>query len=117
MTALCHELRGDRQKAEHYLAVVRKALELGVMHRLRVGDAAYAARALARQGRADEARKLFPLTERSQATSTLLEALCDVLAEQEDWTAGEALLARARAEAAECELLALPSSQTGSKAG
>jgi class 3 adenylate cyclase/tetratricopeptide (TPR) repeat protein len=108
VTALCHELRGNRSEAERYLAVVRKALQLGVMHRLRIGDTAYAARALAHQGRADEARELFPLTERSQSTSTLLEALCDVVAEHEDWTAGEAILARARDEATECELLALP---------
>ena len=106
--ALCHELRGNHVDAEQYLDIVRKALDLGVMHRLRVGDAGYAARALAHQGKADEARELFPLTERSQATSTLLEALCEVVAEQEDWAAADAILARARKEAAECELLALP---------
>jgi hypothetical protein len=107
-TALCHELRGDHSEAERYLGVVRKALDLGVMHRLRVGDAGYAARALAHQGKADEARALFPLTEQCQTSSTLLEALCEVVAEQKDWDSAEAILARAREEAAECELLALP---------
>jgi class 3 adenylate cyclase len=108
VTALCHELRGDRAEAEPYLGIVRRSLELKIMHTLRIGDVAYAARALAHQGRADEARELFPLTGRSQTSSTLLEALCEVVGEQQDSDAAQTILARAREEATEGELLALP---------
>jgi class 3 adenylate cyclase len=108
VTALCHELRGDRADADRYLEVVRRSIELGITHALRLGDVAYAARALAHQGRADEARELFPLTGRSQTSSTLVEALCEVVGEQQDWDTAPTILARAREEAAEGELLALP---------
>ncbi len=107
-TTLCHELRGNEAEAARYLAVVLRALELRVLSPHQAGNIAHAARALAHQGHPDEAREMLPLAEQSQSSGALLEALCEVVAEQEDWAAADAILARAREEAAECELLALP---------
>jgi tetratricopeptide (TPR) repeat protein len=106
--AFCHELRGDRPAAERYLEVVRRVRELNLVPPQRMGAFAHAARALARQGRTEEAIELLPLAERNSSSGALLEALCDVLAEQGDWDTGREILLRARDEAAECELLALP---------
>jgi len=108
VTAFLHELRGDRAKSERYMKLVRSTLEPGALPPQRTGDIAFLARTLAYQGNADEARDLLPLAERNMSSGALLETLCDVVAEQRDWDAGQAILVRAREEAADCELLALP---------
>ena len=73
--------------------------------------------ALAHRGSLDEASAFVPATERSIASGRWLEAQCEIAADREDWDGAQALLVRARTEAAECGLLALPFSPTGSRDG
>jgi class 3 adenylate cyclase len=105
--ALCHELRGERAEADHYLEIARRST--GRVREPAGGQfAPAAARALAHRGLLDEASTFVPETERSIASGRWLEAQCEIAAYREDWDGAQALLVRARTEAAECGLLALP---------
>jgi tetratricopeptide (TPR) repeat protein len=81
--AWCRELRGDAAAVDEYLELhrrfraVRKLAPLG-------GGNDFAARILARRGRGDEARAMLPL-ELPQIRSLHLQALTEVVAEQQDW--------------------------------
>jgi class 3 adenylate cyclase len=108
VAALCHELRGELAEADRYLEIARRFFRKAPVV---VGGGLYvpaAARALAHRGSLDEATALSPVIERSFTSSRHLEAQCEIVADREDWDGTPALLERARLEAAECGLIALP---------
>jgi hypothetical protein len=108
--AFVRDLRGESAEASAYLdqidpfvAAVRRTGSFPD------GEAALAlaARALADRGRADEARGWFDPDAQWRAPPTL-EALCEIVAAQEDWDAAPDIVASARRQAAISEALALP---------
>jgi hypothetical protein len=108
VAALCHELRGELAEADRYLEIARRYLARISVVVPGSQNAPAAARALAHRGLLDEAAALSPVIERSMASSRHLEAACEIAAAREDWDGTPALLTRARLEAAECGLIALP---------
>lgn len=105
VTALICELRGERDHADRYLELVHRFSEQ--RSKGRSGHVSHAMRALAHQGRLDEARALMPYGGRNAWSCQVLEALCEVAAEEDADEAARIVLL-ARTEAAECGLLALP---------
>jgi class 3 adenylate cyclase len=108
VAALCHELRGERPEADRYLEIARRFIARASVGAAGSQNSPAAARALAHRGSLDEAAALSPVIERSFASGRHLEAQCEIVADREDWGGTPALLNRARLEAAECGLIALP---------
>jgi class 3 adenylate cyclase len=108
--AFVRELRGEGVEASAYLGLIDPFHEVERrMGSLPDGEAALAlaARALTHRGRAGEARGWFDPDARLRAPPTL-EALCEIVAAQEDWDAAPEMVAAARGQAADSEALALP---------
>jgi class 3 adenylate cyclase len=108
--AFVRELRGETAEAAAYLDRIDPLH--GAERRTGSfpdGEAALAlaARALVHRGRADEARAWFDPDPQLRAPPTL-EALCEIVAAQEDWDAAPGMVAAARRQAAVSEALALP---------
>jgi class 3 adenylate cyclase len=106
--AFVHEVRGDHETADRLLRVVTW---LDVAEdRPSPGWLAWHALLLARRGRFDEARTQLDRPEEGMrwGRGLILEARCDVLAEQEAWDEVPALLREARQHAGDARLLALP---------
>jgi class 3 adenylate cyclase len=108
--ALCHELRGDEERASHNIDLSLRYAERRAA--LRSGPPPVhippLALALARRGRFDEAVDVIPLVPHSGSAGDTLAALCEIAAAREQWAEVSALAAAAREEAAHGELLALP---------
>jgi class 3 adenylate cyclase/tetratricopeptide (TPR) repeat protein len=107
VTALIRELRGERDEADRFLDLVRRFAERRTKDGAPSGHVSHALRAFAHQGRLDEARVLMPYTGRNSTSGQVLEALCEVAA-GDDGDEAAHIVKLARAEAAECGLLALP---------
>jgi class 3 adenylate cyclase len=106
--AFCHELRGEREAADRYVALLRRCLadnDPGQTHR--TGAFAPLARLLARRGLFAESRELCP-TEVYEGRGPSCEAFCEVVAAEETWDEADATVAEARAIAEECGILSLP---------
>jgi hypothetical protein len=109
-TSLCHELRGARDEADRYIELGRRFFESrrspvqarGSVHLQPL------ALTLARRGRFEEALEMSPLIPRSAGAAVTLEVLCELTAAQERWEDASALVAAAREEAENGELLAVP---------
>jgi class 3 adenylate cyclase len=105
--ALVHEVQGDASAADAILATTRA---LGTT--VRDLQSPWVARLLARRGATAEARAMLDAVERLPERDNLglvLEAKCDVVAEEGAWDDVAAIVAASRAHAQEAELLALPS--------
>jgi hypothetical protein len=106
--AFVHEVRGETAEAERTLRVL-DWLE-GVEERPSQALALWRALLLSRRGEFAAARELLAREEGFQwGLGYRLEALCDVVAEQEAWDEAAATVEQARRHAAEAGLLALPS--------
>jgi hypothetical protein len=105
--ALCHELRGNRDEADRYIALVRRYLggRDWPPGSLSVPSVALA---LARRGRFDEALELVPFVPKTVNATRTLEALCEISAMRGRWEEATELAATARAEAEVGEQLPLP---------
>jgi tetratricopeptide (TPR) repeat protein len=107
--AFVMEARGDQGEANRLLERLRwleRAEE-----RPSPAWALWSARTLSRRGEFDEARAALQRAgefTRGYGMDYLLEARCEVAADQEDWPAARSLAAEARAHAEEAALLALP---------
>ena len=105
---LIRELRGEHDQARRYETILRgyrdatKATGLTTAAPL-----ALPARALAHRGQATEARQWLNL-ERTLYLGGHLEAMCEVVAEQQDWDLARQVVSMAREEAERGGLLALP---------
>jgi hypothetical protein len=108
VAALCHDLRGELAEADRYLEIARRFIARTSIGVAGSQNSPAAARALAQRGLLDEAAALSPVIERSMASGRHLEAQCEITAAREDWDGTPGLLTRARLEAAECGLIALP---------
>jgi hypothetical protein len=107
--AFVHEVRGDPASADQVLEVVTW-LE-GQEQRPSAGLAVWGALLLARRGRFEEARARLELPDtlwHGYARGIVLEARCEVLAEEGAWSEAPAVVAAARDHAEQAELLALP---------
>lgn len=107
--ALIHELRGERSEADGYLQSLLRLLEPGppTHHH----EAPWVALVLARRGSMGQARAILDrqIAIPFQANrAPNLEALCDVVGEEEAWGDASEIAVTAREYAAEAELLALP---------
>jgi len=108
-TALCHELRGEVEAADRYVALAldyATGPSFGVV-RGRSIHLPPLALALARRGRFDEALALIPFVPRSANAGTTLEAQCEIAAARGQWDEAAGLVAAAREEAAYGELLSV----------
>jgi len=107
--ALCHELRGEAERADPYIEVARRYFELRrSVHAQGSLQAPPLALALARRGLFDEALELIPLVPRSGSAGVTLEALCEIAAARGSWDEAAGLVAAAREESEIGELVALP---------
>jgi hypothetical protein len=107
--ALCHELRGERDEADRYIAAgLRHAEHARYVRTAGSIHLAPLALALARRGRFDEAVALIPFVPRSMTAGTTLEALCEITAARERWDEAAGVVASAREEAEVGEQLTLP---------
>jgi class 3 adenylate cyclase len=108
--ALGHELRGEHDESDAYIALGLRYF--GQRIYLRRGPSsthrAPLALVLARRGRFDEALALIPLVARSNSAGGRLEALCEIAAARERWGEAAGLVAAAREEAEVGELLSVP---------
>ncbi|MDH5280643.1 MAG: AAA family ATPase [Thermoleophilia bacterium] len=104
-----HELRGERAEATAYLDLVEQFVAAHPASSSLDRDAALAlaARAHAHRGHPAEAKALFECGADLQAPPTV-EALCEIVAAQEDWVAAPEVIAAARRQAALSEAVALP---------
>ena len=104
-----HELRGERAEATAYLDLIEQFIEVHPAPSSLDRDAALAltARAQAHGGRASDAKALFESGANLQAPPTL-EALCEIVAAQENWAVAREVVASARRQADISEALALP---------
>ena len=103
-----HELRGEHAEATAYLDLVRQFTDNHPSASLHPGaPLALAARALAHRGRPADARALLETAGSLQAPPTH-EALCEIVAAEEDWTAAPEVLTSARRQAELSEVIALP---------
>jgi class 3 adenylate cyclase len=107
--AFVKELRGETAAATAYLNLVQRCIETQPTAARLDRDAAVAlaARTLARRGRVDEARALFGSPEGLRAPPSL-EALCEIVAAEDDREAALDVVAAARRQAEISEALALP---------
>jgi len=109
-SALCHQLRGDDERAERYIDVSLRYFEqrpqlYGAGPTIATPPLALA---LAHRGRYDEALAVLPLAPRSGGAGLTYQVLCEVAPARDAWDETAALAAAARSEAAAGELLALP---------
>lgn len=108
VTLFLKELRGEETSVRRYLDVVRKyqadTAESGLTF---AAPLAIPARALAHAGAVDEARSWLRL-DRGIYLGAHLEAMCEVIATQEDWVTAAEIIPMAREEAERGELAALP---------
>jgi class 3 adenylate cyclase len=107
--AYVHEARGDSNAADRLLEVVTW-LE-GSEERPSAGLAVWKSLLLARRGLFDEAREALDLPQslwHGYARGIVLEAKCEILAEQAAWDDAPEVLLASRRHAEEAELLALP---------
>ena len=108
ITLLIKELRGEETDVRRYLKVVRKyqadTVDSGLTF---AAPLAMPARALAHAGAVEEARSWLHL-DRGIYLGSHLEAMCEVVAAQEDWDTAAEIVPMAREEAERGELLALP---------
>jgi hypothetical protein len=104
-----HELRGDRADASRYLDLITQFVASHPASSSLDRDAslALAARALAHGGRAGDGERLFDSAMSVHAPPTL-EALCEIVAAQEDWERAPDVIASARRQAEISEAVALP---------
>jgi hypothetical protein len=107
--AICHELRGEHDDADRYIAIGLSHSELR-RYVKRVGSIYLAplALTLARRGRFDEALTQIPFFPRTVSAGVTLEALCEVTAARERWDEAAWVVAAAREEAEVGEQLSLP---------
>jgi len=107
---LCHERRGNTARADGYLETAFRyfAGRTSALASGRLLGTPQAALILARRGRFDDAVDLLQIEPRTGGTGVKLAALCEILAEQGAWDQAADAIARARDEAAACELQALP---------
>jgi class 3 adenylate cyclase len=109
LAAFWHELRGERDRADAYIDLTRRYLEMRRwQHKIASIHAPPLARALARRGLFDEGLAVIPYVPRSGSAGLTLEALCEIAAEREAWDEAPGLAAAAREEAEVGEQLALP---------
>jgi class 3 adenylate cyclase len=104
-----HEIRGEQAEADRILEVIRW-LE-GEEERPSAGLAVWKALLLARRGefvRAQAALDLPQTLWHGYARGIVLEARCEILAQQEAWDEVAGVIDASRAHAEEAELLALP---------
>jgi class 3 adenylate cyclase len=109
-SALCHELRGERDEADRYIDLARRFFDF-MGERSPSGDPVEAqplALALAHRGLFQEALDLCPLYPRTVVSGVTLEALCEIVAAQGNWAEAPGLIAAARDEATTGEQLSLP---------
>ena len=108
--ALCHELRGEHDESDGYIALGLRYFEQRIyrQHGPTSVHLASLALVLARRGRFDEALALIPLVARSHSAGGRLEALCEIAAARERWGDAAGLVAAARREAEVGEQLSLP---------
>ena len=107
--AYVHEIRGEPVDADRNIEVVRW-LE-GEEERPSAGLAVWKALFLARRGSFDEARAALDLPKtlwHGYARGIVLEARCEIVAQQEAWDEVAQLVDASRAHSEEAELLALP---------
>ena len=107
--AFVHEIRGDPTEADRILEVVRW-LE-SEEERPSAGLTVWRALLLARRGVFDQAREALDLPHtlwHGYAMGSVLEARCEILAQQEAWDEVPGVVHASRAHAEEAELLALP---------
>ena len=107
--AFLHEVRGDSSDADRILEVVRW-LEREE-ERPSAGLAVWKSLLLARRGAFDEARAALDLPQtlwHGYARGIVLEARCEIVAEQEAWDEVPGVVHSSRTHAEEAELLALP---------
>ena len=98
--ALCHVLRGDTVRADHYIDVGIQSFERRRAARPDVLEHTPAlAVAMARRGRVAEALPLIPLIPHSSTASRFLEARCEIATLEGDMGQAAELVAAARAEA------------------
>jgi AAA ATPase domain len=106
--AFVHEVRGEGAEADRLLEVIRWLEE--EEERPSAGLAVWKALFLARRGAFDEARAALDLPQtlwHGYARGIVLEARCEILAQQEAWEEAPGVLDASRAHAEEAELLAL----------
>ncbi|MET1008675.1 MAG: BTAD domain-containing putative transcriptional regulator [Gaiellaceae bacterium] len=108
--ALCHELRGEHDESDGYIALGLRYFEQRIyrQHGPTSVHLAPLALVLARRGRFDEALALIPLVARSNSAGGRLEALCEIAAARERWGEAARLVAAAREEAEVGEQPSLP---------
>ncbi|HEU4998131.1 MAG TPA: adenylate/guanylate cyclase domain-containing protein [Lapillicoccus sp.] len=107
--ALCHALRGETARADHYIDVGLRSSERRLAARPDVLEHTPAlAVAMARRGRVAEALPLIPLIPNSSTASRFLEARCEIATLDGDVGSAAELVAAARAEAEFGGQLALP---------
>jgi class 3 adenylate cyclase/tetratricopeptide (TPR) repeat protein len=104
--ALIHEVRGERSAADRQLAVLRSVEDVQ-QTRSAIGPG-WVALTLARRGDFDEARAWLERLRWREGTGLKLEALCDLVAEEERWDEAPQVVQEAREHAAWAGLLALP---------
>ena len=108
--ALCHELRGEHDESDGYIALGLRYFEQRIsrQHGPTSVHLASLALVLARRGRFDEALEFIPLVARSNSAGVTLEALCEIAAARERWGDAAGLVAAARSEAEVGEQPSLP---------
>ena len=107
-SAFVHELRGDEEQAASYLGLVEEFIRAHPISSFdRHAALALAARALAHRGSTDEARAVFDDLAGLNAPPTL-EALCEIVADREDWVIAGDVLESSRRQAEISEAHALP---------
>ncbi|HEY7198413.1 MAG TPA: hypothetical protein VH306_14645, partial [Gaiellaceae bacterium] len=107
--ALCHELRGEHDDADRYIAIgLRYSAQRRYAPRWGSIYLGPLALTLARRGRFEEAIELIPLVPRTLSACVTLEGLCEIAAARERWDEAAALVAATREESEVGEQLTLP---------
>jgi hypothetical protein len=109
-TALCHELRGETDEADRYIAVSRRYFDL-FQSRREWHSSVHTdplALALAHRGLFDEALAVCPFIPHTWGSGLTLEMLCELVASQGNWDDAAGTVAAARDEAEVGEQVALP---------
>jgi class 3 adenylate cyclase len=108
-TALCRELRGERDEADRYMELARRYFDL--RRPLRARGSLHApplALALAHRGLFEDALALIPLVPGTGSAGLTLEALCEIVAARESWDEAAGVVRAAREEAEIGGQLSLP---------
>jgi hypothetical protein len=106
---LCHELRGEPEIADGYIELTQRYFvqRRGVYAQGSL-QAPPLALTLARRDRWEEALDAIPHVPRTGSAGLTLEVLCEIIAARERWEDVPDLVAKARDEAENGELVALP---------